>query len=201
MTDFENKPLENAENTTEENAVNEATPASAEAVQETPAAQESPAAAPVTADPFEMPPVPQAPNPPERVYSSPFDPPQYGSQYTEQQYEPQYAPPPQYQPQGYYQQKSVHPAMQHIFTPPAGYPQKSRLAAALLAMTVGVFGCHNFYLGFKSKAVIQLCVSIVFCWLIFPFIGMWVWAFVEGILLLIGDGSRRFDGNGVIMKE
>lgn len=197
MTDFENKPQENT-NDAAGKAANENI---AEEKVETAAAD----------SPFgDMPPVPQAPVVPPQTppspempqYHSPFEPPQYGQppQYIPPQGAPQYAP-PQAPPPGYYQQQSVHPAMHHIFTPPAGYQQKSRLAAALLAMTVGLFGVHNFYLGFKAKAVIQLCVSIVFCWLILPIIGMWVWAFIEGILLLVGDGNRRFDGNGVIMKE
>lgn len=31
--------------------------------------------------------------------------------------------------------------------PPAGYPQKSRIAAGLFGMLMGTFGVHNFYLG------------------------------------------------------
>lgn len=124
---------------------------------------------------------------------NPFNPPAGGYQ------PPQYGQPPQ-QPQ--YQQQYQPPQPQHIYTPPAGYQQKSRLAAAILAISVGAFGVHNFYLGNKGKAVVQLVVSIVGIFLLaIPTIAMGVWSMVEGIMLLIGNENQRFDGNGVILKD
>lgn len=84
---------------------------------------------------------------------------------------------------------------------PAGYLYKSRIAAAVLALTVGVFGVHNFYLGFKTKAVIQLVVSIVGSFLVFPILAMEIWAVVEGIMLLIGNEQHRYDGNGMPLRD
>ena len=87
--------------------------------------------------------------------------------------------------------------------PPVGYQQKSRLAAGILAIMLGCFGIHNFYLNFNSRAIIQLVVSlaggIITCGM--ATLAMEVWAFIEGIQLLSGHPSRLYDGNGVITKE
>ena len=105
--------------------------------------------------------------------------------------------PPTRQP---YQQ----PYYQYVPTPPPGYHQKSRMAAGLLAILLGVLGVHNFYLGFTSRGVVQLVVSLV------------------GGILTCGTGhpgrvdlglhrrrpaplrqprSRMFDGNGVSLID
>ena len=39
--------------------------------------------------------------------------------------------------------------------PPAGYPQKSRIAAGLFGMLMGTFGVHNFYLGNTQRGLIH----------------------------------------------
>lgn len=38
---------------------------------------------------------------------------------------------------------------------------KSKMAAGLLGIFLGSFGVHNFYLGYTTKAVIQLVCTIV----------------------------------------
>lgn len=43
---------------------------------------------------------------------------------------------------------------------PAGYPQKSKMAAGLLGIFLGGLGVHNFYLGYTGKAVAQLLISL-----------------------------------------
>lgn len=125
---------------------------------------------------------PQAPN----GYAAPqqqengqysYQPPQY---WQNQQAAPAYYPP---QPRGFY--------------PPPGYQQKSRLAAGLLGISFGALGVHNFYLGFKGRAIIQL----VLCLLIFTAFIPFIWSLVEGILLIIGSEGRNYDGNGVILKD
>ena len=94
----------------------------------------------------------------------------------------------------YYQQDNV---------PPAGYAQKSRLAAGLLGIIFGSLGIHNFYMGFNTKAVVQLIVSLagglLTCGV--ATFAMWVWGFIEGILILSGNGPRQYDGNGVILRD
>jgi TM2 domain-containing membrane protein YozV len=53
---------------------------------------------------------------------------------------------------------------------------KNRLAAALLALFLGGFGVHKFYLGQTGKGILYL----VFCWTLIPAII----AFVEFIILI-----------------
>lgn len=88
--------------------------------------------------------------------------------------------------------------------PPAGYVQKSRLAAGILAIILGAFGVHNFYLGFNTNGVIQLVVSIVGGIISFGLAtaAMGIWALVEGVQILSASSpARLYDGNGVIMRD
>jgi len=84
-----------------------------------------------------------------------------------------------------------------------GMGQKSKLAAGLFGIFLGGFGVHNFYLGYKRNAIIQVCLTasaIISCGLLFPCaLGASIWGLVEGILIL--TGSRNFDANGVPLKE
>ncbi len=59
---------------------------------------------------------------------------------------------------------------------------RNRIAAALLAIFLGTFGIHKFYLGRPGQGIIYL----IFCWTFLPgLIG-----FVEGIIyLLMSDQS------------
>ncbi|MCH5275012.1 MAG: TM2 domain-containing protein [Lachnospiraceae bacterium] len=78
---------------------------------------------------------------------------------------------------------------------------KSKMAAGLLAIFLGTFGVHNFYLGFTTKAVIQLVVSLVggavTCGI--ATIGIWVWALVEGIMIL--TGKINTDAKGYLLRD
>ncbi|MBQ4313487.1 MAG: TM2 domain-containing protein [Clostridia bacterium] len=71
--------------------------------------------------------------------------------------------------------------------------QKSRLIAGLLGIFLGGLGVHNFYLGFNSRAVIQLILTICSCGL-----GS-LWGFIEGILILMGN--VRVDASGVELRD
>ena len=130
--------------------------------------------------------------------------PQYGTPpYGQGQYgAPQYGG-PQYQPPQYSQppQQPYYPPQYNV--PPAGYTQKSRLAAGLLAIMLGFLGIHNFYLGFTSRGVAQLVISlvggVVTCGL--ATLAVVVWAFVEGVMLLSASPSRMYDGHGVILRD
>ncbi len=87
---------------------------------------------------------------------------------------------------------------------PAG-EQKSKIAAGLLGIFLGCFGVHNFYLGYTSKAVIQLVCSVLglllTCLIIGPFVtmGMGIWGLIEGIMIL--TGSIKTDGKGIPLKD
>ena len=79
--------------------------------------------------------------------------------------------------------------------------QKSKLAAGLLGIFLGSLGVHNFYLGYTTKAVIQLIVSLVGGFLTcgVASLGIYIWALIEGIMIL--TGKIAVDGKGVPLKE
>lgn len=70
--------------------------------------------------------------------------------------------------------------------------EKKKIVAALLAFFLGGLGIHNFYLGHKKKAIIQLVLYIVGWATAAIGIGVvftaavGIWAFVEFIMILIG---------------
>ena len=78
---------------------------------------------------------------------------------------------------------------------------KSKLVAGLLGLFLGCYGIHNFYLGYTSRAVTQLVVSLaglfVTCGL--ATIGIGVWTLIESIQILSGHIST--DANGVPLKD
>ena len=114
----------------------------------------------------------QAPN---QQYQQQYQNPNQQYQNPNQQYQPPYGQPPYGQP-------------------PYGQPQKSKLVAGLLGIFLGGFGVHNFYLGFTTRAVIQIVVSLVTCG-----IGAW-WGIIEGILILCGRYTT-VDANGVPLGQ
>lgn len=78
--------------------------------------------------------------------------------------------------------------------------QKSSLVAGLLAIFVGALGVHNFYLGYTSKAVAQLLLTLLGGWLCgLGAIAAAIWAIVEGVQLL--TGSINVDANGMPLKK
>ena len=111
--------------------------------------------------------------------------PNQAPQYGQPQYgQPQYGQPQYTQYNGYNQY-------------PAQAGQKSRMAAGLLGIFLGAFGIHNFYLGFTSKAVAQLLISVLSLGLLSWASG--IWGLIEGIMIL----TRRYnvDANGVPLDE
>nr|WP_318683290.1 TM2 domain-containing protein [uncultured Acetatifactor sp.] len=78
---------------------------------------------------------------------------------------------------------------------------KSKMAAGLLGIFLGSFGVHNFYLGYTSKAVTQLVLSLIGILLscvfvgIFLTMGIWIWGLVEGIMILSGKINTDAQGN------
>lgn len=92
--------------------------------------------------------------------------------------------------------------------PPAGYPQKSRIAAGLFGMLIGTFGMligtfgvHNFYLGNTQRGLIQILVATLgaplTCGL--STVAVWVWSLVEGVQIL--EGKIKMDANGIKLKD
>ncbi len=81
--------------------------------------------------------------------------------------------------------------------PPAGVHLKSKMAAGLLGIFLGAFGVHNFYLGYTTKAVIQLCMTVLSCGILG--IASEIWGFIEGILILVGN--INVDGHGMPLQQ
>ena len=104
-----------------------------------------------------------------------------------------YGAPPGYGPAAY----GSHPG----YGPPA-YRGKSKVAAGILALFLGTFGIHNFYLGYTNKGLIQLLGSFLSCgFLVLPIA---VWAFIEGILILTarsGEPPWGVDAEGVPLSD
>ena len=74
---------------------------------------------------------------------------------------------------------------------------KSKLAAGLLGIFLGALGVHNFYLGFKGKALAQLLITLLTCG-----VGATVcsiWGLIEGIMILCGNIAA--DANGIPLKD
>lgn len=78
---------------------------------------------------------------------------------------------------------------------------KSKMVAGLLGIFLGCFGVHNFYLGYTGKAVTQLVLTIVGIVLscifvgIFFVLGVWIWALIEGVMILTGSINQDAQGN------
>ena len=85
------------------------------------------------------------------------------------------------------------------YTPadPSNYPQdyvpRNRYIAALLALVLGCFGVHNFYLGHKDKATTQLLLTIFGTLIIIGPIITLVWSIMDMLRILTKD---QIDGNG-----
>lgn len=91
----------------------------------------------------------------------------------------------------------------------AGDEAKSKMVAGLLGIFLGQFGVHNFYLGYTTKAVIQLVASVVgylgICILTWVFfiglfcipvpMGIAVWGLIEGIMIMTGKINTDAKGN------
>lgn len=75
--------------------------------------------------------------------------------------------------------------------------QKSKLAAGLLGIFLGSLGVHNFYLGYTTKAVVQLVVTLATLGI--GGFAMGIWALVEAIMIL--TGRINVDGKGMPLGE
>ena len=71
-------------------------------------------------------------------------------------------------------------------------PPKQWIFALLLAFFVGPLGIHNFYLGYTSRGLIQLILSVIIIGL--PITA--IWALIEFIMILMRSGSYGCDASG-----
>lgn len=70
---------------------------------------------------------------------------------------------------------------------------KSKMAAGLLGIFLGAFGVHNFYLGYTGKAIAQLLITVLSCFMLS--IVSEVWGLIEGIMILSGSIDTDAAGN------
>ena len=73
---------------------------------------------------------------------------------------------------------------------------KNRVVAGLLAIFLGGFGVHNFYLGYNGRAIAQLLITVLSCCTL-SFISA-LWGFIEGILILSGNIETDAYGNKLV---
>jgi len=77
--------------------------------------------------------------------------------------------------------------------------QKSKVVAGILGILLGSLGIHNFYLGYTTKALIQLLVSVLLSWTVIAPTAMAVWGLIEGIMILTGSINK--DAKGIPLKD
>lgn len=153
---------------------------------------------------------PQQPAQPyaQQPYAAPFGAAQgYGQPYGQAQ-QPYGQQPYAQQPFGAPQQPSGAPQQPYgnaPYTPPS-YAQpvvtKDHVAAGLLAIFLGVFGVHKFYLGYNTSGFIMLAVTILGSIFTLGLAAgvMWVIALIEGIIYLAKSQSE-FDAIYVANKK
>ena len=73
---------------------------------------------------------------------------------------------------------------------------KNKVAAGLLAIFLGGFGVHNFYLGYNGRAIAQLLITVLSCCTL-SFVSS-IWGFIEGILILSGNIDTDASGNKLV---
>lgn len=78
---------------------------------------------------------------------------------------------------------------------------KNRVVVGLMALFLGTLGIHNFYLGYKNKALTQLLVSVIggifSCGIATLAVG--IWTLIESIQIFSGTIST--DANGVPFRD
>ncbi len=95
-------------------------------------------------------------------------------------------------------QQAAYAAGQQAYGQPAyGQPfaagaPKQWIVAVLLAFFLGTLGIHNFYLGYTTKGIIQLVLTLTF----FGILVSGIWAFIDFIMLLMRSGDYATDAQG-----
>ena len=71
-------------------------------------------------------------------------------------------------------------------------PPKQWVLALVLAFFLGGFGVHNFYLGYTTRGIIQLVLTIT---LVGAPISA-IWALIEFIMIIMRSGAYGYDASG-----
>lgn len=77
--------------------------------------------------------------------------------------------------------------------PQAQKSDKNKLVAALLAFFLGGLGIHNFYLGYKGKAIAQLLLSLIGWIIVIGPLVAGIWALIDFVMILV-DKISDSDG-------
>jgi TM2 domain-containing membrane protein YozV len=75
--------------------------------------------------------------------------------------------------------------------------QKSKIAVLLFGIFLGIFGAHNFYLGYNGKAIAQLLITVLSLGFL-AFISA-IWALIESIMIF--TSPMPVDGRGVPLRD
>lgn len=74
---------------------------------------------------------------------------------------------------------------------------KNKIIAIILAVVLGTFGVHNFYLGYTTKGIVQILLSTIGACIIIGPIITWVWVIIE--IIMIATGSLKdAQGNDLV---
>lgn len=77
-----------------------------------------------------------------------------------------------------------------------GGAPKSKVVAGILGILLGSLGIHNFYLGYTTKGIIQIVLTVAgFLTCGITSAASAVWGLVEGILILVGNINKDANGN------
>ena len=72
-------------------------------------------------------------------------------------------------------------------------PGKNRITAGILALLVGGFGVHKFYLGYNNQGVILLLMSTIGMIFVFPLLASGIIALSEAIIYLTTTDQKFYD--------
>ncbi len=76
-------------------------------------------------------------------------------------------------------------------SPVTASPEKSRNIYILIAFFLGCFGIHNFYIGRKTRGILQLILCLLF-FLVVPLVILWIWIVIDMLTV-------KTEGNGRLM--
>ncbi len=69
---------------------------------------------------------------------------------------------------------------------------KSKVVAGILGILLGSLGVHNFYLGYTGKALAQVLLTVLSCFILSPVTA--IWGLIEGIMILTGNIDSDAEG-------
>ena len=72
-------------------------------------------------------------------------------------------------------------------------PEKNRLTAGILALLVGGFGVHKFYLSYNNQGITLLLMSTLGPILVFPLFASTIIALSEAVIYLTTSDQKFYD--------